>query len=388
VAVVAGSFEPRGIGVAQSARGERRSVKLSPHPFSFFTVLAAAKHDCFGTKDVQDAVTATYVWMADQIGHLTLGFVPTLLLCWLWSAVWQGWIEPCLTAPTCSVCGAVSYLGYFVAALLVWGVWVYKEIADYRDSVAKLKGIFPPDRSDLRHNVQAALLYFAIGGILAAAAFATAWAVLIALLVLIVPGIATAFWWLQRKVAFQQAGLPYLYRLANFPFPITPSELAAIGTVSGPPGETRDGHHIVIGGPIGTGKTSLAVGVGTEFAFSLGIGRYLSFIDLLELAGTPGGRDGAMEFDDGRVLWPWRDCSLLIIDDVNAGLNGGSTVMPESLPALLANLDQKQRDLMGKRRMVWVVGVSDKLGDWCQALSSFFGVPMDHVAAIDLTPDG
>jgi hypothetical protein len=29
--------------------------------------------------------------------------------------------------------------------------------------------------------------------------------------------LAIGVWWLRRKIAFQQAGLPYLYRLANFP---------------------------------------------------------------------------------------------------------------------------------------------------------------------------
>ena len=32
--------------------------------------------------------------------------------------------------------------------------------------------------------------------------------------------------------------------------------------------------HLLITGPLRSGKTSLAVGIGTEFAFALGIGRY------------------------------------------------------------------------------------------------------------------
>lgn len=52
-------------------------------PFGWRRVLTQACHDLYGTKDVQDAITASYVWMADQIGHLTLGLVPTLLLCWI-----------------------------------------------------------------------------------------------------------------------------------------------------------------------------------------------------------------------------------------------------------------------------------------------------------------
>src|SRR6516225_10916903 len=57
-------------------------------PLGLRRVFTQVSHDLYGTKDVQDAITASYVWMADQIGHLTLGLVPTLLLCWFISGVW------------------------------------------------------------------------------------------------------------------------------------------------------------------------------------------------------------------------------------------------------------------------------------------------------------
>ncbi len=52
-------------------------------PFGWRRVLTQACHDLYGTKDVQNAITASYVWMADRIGHLRLGPAPTLLLCWI-----------------------------------------------------------------------------------------------------------------------------------------------------------------------------------------------------------------------------------------------------------------------------------------------------------------
>ena len=55
-------------------------------PLGIRRVLTQVCHDLYGTKDVQYAITASYVWMADQIGHITLGLVPTLLLCWIVAA--------------------------------------------------------------------------------------------------------------------------------------------------------------------------------------------------------------------------------------------------------------------------------------------------------------
>ena len=37
-----------------------------------------------------------------------------------------------------------------------------------------------------------------------------------------------------------------------------------------------------------------------------------------------------MEPDDGRILWPWRKCDLLIIDDLDAGVDKtGSAVLQD-----------------------------------------------------------
>ena len=53
--------------------------------------------------------------------------------------------------------------------------------------------------------------------------------------------------------------------------------------------------HILITGPLGAGKTSLATGIGTEFAFALGIGRYMSAIDLVQTVASSTGPANQMD---------------------------------------------------------------------------------------------
>jgi hypothetical protein len=42
------------------------------------TIWRVAQHDLFGTKDVQDSPTLSYIWLADQFGHIGIGFMGTL----------------------------------------------------------------------------------------------------------------------------------------------------------------------------------------------------------------------------------------------------------------------------------------------------------------------
>jgi hypothetical protein len=372
-------------------------------PLGIRRVATQCCHDLFGTKDVQDAITATYVWMADQIGHLTLGFVPTILLCWIAS----------LTVPWLTAGSVWRHLVFIVPCAVVVGVWAWKELVDLKDTSGRTTGVFPSDSGDVIWNVKTALLYFGIGALLGLAAFLWWPLVPIVLVLSLWPALAVTFWWLRRKLAFQQAGLPYLYRLANFPGAL---DAALVETVSGianlknrrtnflavlvgndPLPHTEPAiRHLLISGTLGSGKTSLCVGMGTEFAFALGKGRYLSATKLIEL--VVGGDANADErtYEDGLVLWNWRRCDLLIVDDVDAGVTtpagrgagrAARLIDPEAFVRGFTE-DGKPAPLINfaDRRTVWVLGAEPSaLSDWQHAIAGLLGIRDGDLAIVQLS---
>ena len=95
----------------RSTRAAQRLDRPDADPLGVRRVFTQVSHDLYGTKDVQDVITASYVWMADQIGHLFLGLVPTLLLAWAASSIIPaGWFRTTVIV---------------LLALAMFGYWVY-----------------------------------------------------------------------------------------------------------------------------------------------------------------------------------------------------------------------------------------------------------------------
>lgn len=375
-------------------------------PFGLPRIWRQIKWDLFETKDVQDAITASYVWLEDEAGHIGLGFVFTLAPCWLLSIFW-------------TEAGFARSIAFIAIGAAACGVFVRKELRDRKLCKQRRGDVFKFDSRDLDWNVETASSAFALGAAFPVAAFALGphWrTVVFIVLIAIVASVViarVAYWWLKRKVAFQQAGLPYLFRLANFRSSLTESSIDLLtkfscyrnervslldvlfGRDRGPHDKAPEFQHILVTGDLSAGKTSLCVGIGTEFAFSLNKCRYLTAINLVEsLMGKPTrekSEDG-VEFVDGLNLWTLDRCDMVIVDDLDVGASktGGDAgreaahlIDPGRFREAATGLrGQAPLRWLGARRSVWAIGNAREQEAWRAVIADLLGVSPSSIAVV------
>ncbi|RDJ26900.1 hypothetical protein DWF00_01605 [Bosea caraganae] len=367
-------------------------------PPSLKDVVKQLRYDWFG-KDVQQTPTVSYVWTADQFGHFGLGFQITYLVGWL-----LAWIFPAMP----------SWKTAVIAAVLNLALWIVKEVLDIVRERKRQGPLFPLNSRELWWNVATALFYIGAGAIVAGAAGWSGWHAIIALLILLVPAAGLVIWWVRRKMTFQQVGLPFLFRLTNLCSKFRDADaghretVVALSTPASVSKSLPGIRHVVVTGAVGSGKTCLACGIGTEYAFRLGIARYTTLTKLFESVADCLPKAASekplpeLEEQDGRVLWPWRDVELLIVDDVDALLVEPPLPAFDTKPyveaavtkraddqAALREIVRHQLTIVGidsfePRRTVWIVSDPQEAAAWRDTIAQSLGLAGDAAVALPI----
>jgi hypothetical protein len=309
--------------------------------------------DVYG-KEVQSANTYSYTWMADQAGHLFLGillnFIFTLLLVH-WPFAW-----PEFSTRTAQL------LGILLAACLT-SYWEFKA---YWSSVRTATNKFALGKPLLAANAGIAAGYMAMGAIMAFGFWQDAPLNIGIVLAMALLAVLCAPWWIRQKIIWQKAGLPYLFRLAYAPpgFEVQNAEaLQSFIDAGVPPGGRPQ--QVVVAGPMGSGRTAIAAGIGTEFAFKNASVRYLGLDNLLEFAAEPPGSQLADSPGPVNIgYWPWRQAQIVIIDDIGPFIGIQAQDKDQALEQFKKILDGLRAAAPALRRShtVWVVGDLDHQG--------------------------
>jgi hypothetical protein len=321
--------------------------------------------DIYG-KEVQSASTYSYTWVADQVGHVCVGIVLSFGL-----AIFASYVLPPHNEDVSLRDGIVG----LVFAMLIVSYWEYRA---FQSSVAGATHIFPLRHKLLRQNAIIAAGYMAMGAVVGFAfQQVRPWGI-VGFVAMLLLAIICAPPWLRQKIIWQKAGLPYLFRLADVHRTIEIDEAHRLQNLinKGP-----RPYQVVVGGPIDSGRTSFAAGIGTEFAFRKAKVRYLTFNSLLEFAAhKPQFGDDAGPPNIN--YWRWSEAQVVIIDDL------GPLIAAQDQEANLDKFQQLLDDklanvapVLAKRFTVWVIGdlrpkgettiTGETLNQFARAIASF-----------------
>ena len=352
-------------------------------------LLCQFKVDVYG-KEVQSAATYSYMWMADQMGHVCLGILINFGISWLAGFVFnESWSDA---------------IGLLLGAVAV-SLW---EVSAYRSDVKNATGTFPLDKKTLGANAFIAAAYMVFGVVIGFGFHLgfriSGWWGVGLFVAMAVAGTICAPPWLRQKITWQKAALPYLFRLADAKRTITDKAAAALQALidgGAPPAATAPPRQVVVSGPIGSGRTPLATGIGTEFAFKKCKARYLSFDSLLEFAAAS--KPPAFGDDSGPSnvnYWPWSEAQVVIIDDIGPTIGSQHEQGDfEHFRALLAKNLEPIAATLAKRHTVWVIGdmtvgltsISARLDRYAAAIRDFCQgkqEPLVIELEMEQTPEG
>jgi hypothetical protein len=328
--------------------------------------------DAYG-KEVQTAATYSYTWLADQFGHLCVGIIVDFAATVVGGliAVQLGWAYHTGIWPG------------LIFTIAVVGIWEWRT---YQSSIKQATGAFPIDSDLLRYNAITAASYMALGALLGFAFHLPLKPALLISAAVAFGAIMLAPPWLRQKIVWQKAAIPFLFRLADAAPNINSEDAKTLqGLIDTDAPPFGDPHQIIIGGPIGSGRTSIAAGIGTEFAFKQKKVRFLGLDCLLEFAASA--TDSVFPDDAGPTTisyWPWSQAQVVIIDGVGpflASNEPGGESNVERFKAMLQNELGTVAGVLKRCHTVWVAGdlsppppraqFSDVLDEFAQAVAAY-----------------
>jgi hypothetical protein len=340
------------------------------------------KADLIG-KDSYRGVTLTYSWLANQFGHISLGFIPSTILFFFLKNDME---------PDDAGIKAACYVSLF---------WICFELYNFlgpllfkKKSTSKLfyitgtKYQFQPAWWNIAYDTFTDLCFFAFGAFLSALIlvyfhhgyFHTIRGIMIPLFIcLLVHG---GYWFL-TKMYEQTAQFPFQYRLSQFDLPI--SEIAKQSILYW----LADNHkakHLLIFGGVNCGKTSLSVGIANEKAIKHQSVSYTTATKLISLFFTP---PPANQQD--AYPWNWQNSSYLVVDDINPGDPVKEVIITAEyflqLMDTYSSANEANRAVFRNTSVIWVLGNDDSQrnlqDDWKKMLHDI-GVSKDHICSVEL----
>jgi hypothetical protein len=341
----------------------------------FKRILQQLKADLIG-KDSYRGVTLTYAWLANQFGHISLGFIPTFLVYYF------------------------SHMSVLKSALYVSGFWFLFELFNFLGPLLSRKKsnsdvfleqkksnyIFKPKWLNVAFDTFTDVCFFTLGCFLFAFCilkFDDNLVLTVLSILALYLAFATRYWYVTKMYQFY-ARFPFQFRLSQWNFKINAADKLKVENFLS--GKTK-GNHLLVFGSLGAGKTSLGVGILNELSIKNNSCLYVNAIKMFNYFFK----------DEGAALsayeiWDWKTADFLMIDDINPSEPiQDELISPTKLLSFIDTLkpiNQKNRETLKNKNIIWVLGSKQALdeshlGEWREMLLQI-GVEEDKIATINL----
>lgn len=345
-------------------------------------ILKQFKADLIG-KDSYRGVTLTYSWLANQFGHISLGFIPTTILFYILKKNQDPEDAGFHAATYVSIAWICFELYNFLGPLLF-----------QKKSTSKLVYIsgsayqFQPAWLNIAYDTFTDLNFFAFGSFLSAAILVcfnngNSSFAMITLIPLGMGMLINGRYWFLTKMYEQAAQFPFQYRLSQFDLPISETAKQSILYWLA---DNHKAKHLLIFGGVNCGKTSLSVGISNEKAIQHKTVTYTTAMKVISLFFTKPEPDQQNSYP-----WHWQNCDYLVVDDINPGDPVREDIISAEyfleLMDNYSNENEANRDVFRNTSVIWVLGNDDSgsnvQDDWKKMLHSI-GISKDHICSVEL----
>ena len=331
------------------------------------------KDDLIG-KDSHRGITLTYAWLANQFGHVALGFIPAFILFYLFDV--DGFKAGIYVSLTWLVFEIYNFLGPLL----------FKKESKVGTFYApkKQKYQFKPRWKNVAFDTFTDVCFFAFGAFLFSLAvdYKNRVTIIILIILFIYLIFASKYWFVTKMYQFY-ARFPFQFRLSQWDFTISKENKTKIDNylVS----KNSDGNHLLISGTLSKGKTSLGVGILNELSIKHNSCLFVPAIKMYNYFYKD--EDDVLEEHE---IWDWKSTDFLLIDDINPSEPiQDKLVDPKMMISFIdtqKSANKKNRDLLKKKNVIWILGnklSKEQENDWIVMLNKI-GVTHNNISIVDL----
>lgn len=351
-------------------------------------ILRQLKADLIG-KDSHRGITLTYAWLANQFGHISLGFIPTLLL-YVGLKKYTSIENPIISSVIITAVWAFFELYNFLGPLIYKGKQSKSNLLYLPSNKKGAIYKFKPDYKNVGFDTFTDVCFFMFGAFLCGCFLVksglkdvAAINLPISFTILGVLTIVLFFFgrhWYVVKMYQQYAKYPFQFRLSQFDKKISDKN---IKTIEHYKNSKNQGNHLLIFGGNYTGKTSLAIGLANELSIKKNICFYTTAIKLF-----------TRFFEEKQSIenWEWYNCEYLVIDDINPGdpINK-DIVSPEEFLCFINGMNprnkfENNKDILKNKNIIWVLGndSNKRLQNLWENMLQELGVSLDKIQTVYL----